>query len=310
MQMDIGKEILVSIDCITYNHEKYIAQAIEGFLMQKTTFAYEILIHDDASTDKTPEIIREYEKKYPALIKVIYQSENQYSQGIRVDQFNLKRAEGKYAAICEGDDYWTDPDKLQKQVDYMQSHPECSACIHAASRVSGTTDKAISSLRVRRGNGNLSIEDVIEGGGNYFATNSMLYSREKVSTLPNFYDTAGVMDYPLAIYLAMQGTIHYMDEIMSVYRVSVENSWTDKEFSNTARKKQHYDNIAKSLDEVNQLTRFKYNKSIERAKTRNQFYLLMEQREFLKAINGGYQQLFWKMGFLRNFIKKRLLGVL
>lgn len=108
---------IVSISCITYNHEDYIRDAIEGFLMQKTTFPVEILIHDDASTDKTADIIREYEKKYPHLIKPIYQTENQYSKGIGVSAtYQYPRANGNYITLCEGDDYWTDPYMLQKQV--------------------------------------------------------------------------------------------------------------------------------------------------------------------------------------------------
>lgn len=116
---------LVSISCITYNHEKYIRETIEGFLMQKTTFSIEILIHDDASTDKTAEIIKEYELKYPNLIKPIYQLENQYSKGVSISlTFNFPRAKGKYIALCEGDDFWADPYKLQKQVSFLEDNPE------------------------------------------------------------------------------------------------------------------------------------------------------------------------------------------
>ena len=118
---------LVSISCITYNHEKYIKDAIEGFLMQKTTFPVEILIHDDASTDDTAMIVREYELKYPHLIKPIYQTENQYSkqEGV-IGRLQRGRARGKYYAICEGDDYWIDPFKLQKQVEFLEDNPEYS----------------------------------------------------------------------------------------------------------------------------------------------------------------------------------------
>ena len=106
------KSPIVTISCITYNHEKFIAQAIEGFLMQKTNFEIEILIHDDASTDNTASIIREYEKN-DSRIKVIYQSENQFSKGVKPSlKFLWPIARGKYIALCEGDDYWTDPYKL------------------------------------------------------------------------------------------------------------------------------------------------------------------------------------------------------
>lgn len=122
--MDKTQEPLVSICCITYNHEKYIRDAIESFLMQETDFPFEIIIHDDASTDKTAEIIREYERKYPELIKPIYQTENQYSKGLRVSLLTYKKAKGKYIAFCEGDDYWTDPLKLQKQVTFLEKNPD------------------------------------------------------------------------------------------------------------------------------------------------------------------------------------------
>lgn len=119
------EEPLVSICCISFNHAAYIRKCLEGFLMQETTFKYEILINDDASTDDTQDIIKSYEAKYPEIIKPILHVENQYSKGLGGKMnimFNFPRAKGKYIAMCEGDDYWTDPFKLQKQVDFLEAH--------------------------------------------------------------------------------------------------------------------------------------------------------------------------------------------
>ena len=124
---------LVSICCLTYNHEPFIRQCLDGFLMQNTDFGVEILIHDDASTDNTPGILKEYADRYPDKIFPLFETENKYSHGYkgRMDiVFNYARAKGKYIATCEGDDYWTDPDKLQKQVNFMEAHPEYSVCFH------------------------------------------------------------------------------------------------------------------------------------------------------------------------------------
>ena len=124
---------LVSICTLAYNHEPYTRQCLDGFLMQKTNFKFEVLIHDDASIDGTEEIIREYEAKYPDIIKALYEEENQYVLGRRGSKtFNYPRAKGKYIALCEGDDYWTDPYKLQKQVDFLEANEEYSLCFHNA----------------------------------------------------------------------------------------------------------------------------------------------------------------------------------
>lgn len=127
-----NQEIIVSISCITYNHAPFIRQCLDGFLSQKCNFSFEVLIHDDASTDGTSEIICEYQKKFPQIIKPIIQEENQYSQGVRSigGRFNVTRANGKYIAMCEGDDYWTDSLKLQKQVDFLEANSEYFACFH------------------------------------------------------------------------------------------------------------------------------------------------------------------------------------
>lgn len=123
---------IVSICCITYNHAPFIRECLDGFLMQETTFPVEILIHDDASTDGTDDIIREYTAKFPDKIFPLYEEENKFSNGYagKMDLFNYERAKGKYIAYCEGDDHWTDPLKLQKQVDFMETHPEYSVCFH------------------------------------------------------------------------------------------------------------------------------------------------------------------------------------
>ncbi len=119
---------MVSVCCAAYNQEEYISKTIESFLKQKTDFPFEILIHDDASTDKTADIIKKYVDEYPGKITAILQNENQYSKGITISPtFVWPRANGKYIATCEGDDYWTDPYKLQKQVEFLENHIKCGA---------------------------------------------------------------------------------------------------------------------------------------------------------------------------------------
>lgn len=137
---------LVSISCLTYNHAKYISQCLDGFLMQETEFPYEILIHDDASTDGTEEIIREYQAKYPLIIRPIYEEENQWLKGRRGSpEFNFPRAKGKYIALCEGDDYWTDSSKLQQQVEILENNPSLSATCHDTSLIANSSVVAASS---------------------------------------------------------------------------------------------------------------------------------------------------------------------
>jgi glycosyltransferase involved in cell wall biosynthesis len=122
---------------MAFNHAPFIRKCLDGFLMQapptgvlEDELWYEILIHDDCSTDGTDDIIREYVEKYPDKIFPLYETENQYRKGKVIDAYNYDRARGRYIAVCEGDDYWTDPNKLQKQVDFMEAHPEYSVCFH------------------------------------------------------------------------------------------------------------------------------------------------------------------------------------
>lgn len=122
-------EPLVSICCTTYNHARYLAQALDSFLAQACGFPFEILVHDDASTDGTARILSEYAGRYPELVRPLYETENQYSRGVPINEtFNFPRARGKYIALCEGDDYWCDPTKLARQIAHMESDPSCTFC--------------------------------------------------------------------------------------------------------------------------------------------------------------------------------------
>lgn len=295
-------EIIVSISCTAFNHENYIREAIESFLMQKTDFKFEILIHDDASTDRTAEIIKAYEKQYPDIIKPIYQTENQYSQGIAIEKLNTERAKGRYIAICEGDDYWSDPSKLQKQVDFMEKHPECSLCVHGGFVVNASDKKVLQYNRPSKSNKYFTVEEIIEGGGGLFITNSMFFRTEYSNFKPRFYEIASVSDYPLAIHLALVGGVYYMDEYMSAYRVGDLTSWTSKNLADFDKTLQHYRKISNMLDELNLYTEFQYDFSIDRRKKENEILMLVQQRKFKEIKRGKYKQHYKELQLKRKLI--------
>lgn len=273
------QEPLVSINCITYNHEPYIADAIESFLMQKTTFNFEILIHDDASIDRTQEIIREYEKAYPDIIKPIYQTENQYSQGIQVGQINASRARGKYTALCEGDDYWLDPYKLQKQVDYLEAHPECSLVFHAADIVNAEKESTGEIARIDYTDRIVRMDEIaLKAEPHFLPTASRVFRSELVNSTPDWFLKASIGDFPSALLIGMGGYFYYMDEVMSVYRTGVSGSWTERNFNNR-RALRNAIAINKEciqlLNDFNDYSNYQYEKEIENAKKAREAKILL-----------------------------------
>ena len=221
----MNSDVLVSICCITYNHAPYIRQCLEGFIMQKTNFAYEILIHDDASTDGTSEIIREYEKKFPDIIKPIYEIENQYQKGVPIGSgvWNVPRAQGKYIAMCEGDDYWTDPNKLQKQVDYMEQHSEIDLCCTASQQYVQKTGKFI-------GHGGTRLcekyDTCIMDYNDIFTATTLIRTdsfRKCYAELKSFLSQDLIIDTAYWYWFAYYNKIKYFDEETAVYRI-LENS--------------------------------------------------------------------------------------
>ena len=220
--------IIVSINCLTYNHAKYIRQCLDGFVMQQTDFRYEAIVHDDASTDGTTEIVREYADRYPDIIVPIFESENQYSKGIpgKLTRLLEDRSRGEYIAICEGDDYWTDPLKLQKQVEHMERHPECTMSCNRTKMYSVLRKKYIGENYCYNKDRTVAVEDVVKRGGLFVSTCSVVYRKEiKGPDYPDYCIQCHIGDYPLQIMAAMKGTIYYFNDVMSVYRVENSASW-------------------------------------------------------------------------------------
>ena len=274
-------EVKVSISVIAYNQEKYIKKCLESILMQKTNFKFEILIHDDASTDNTAKIIKEYEMKYSDIIKPIYQTENQYSKGVKISvTFNYPRAQGKYFASCEGDDFWDDEYKLQKQYDYMERNPECSMCVHAAYIVSEGGERTDLLFRPYNKNMKMTTEDVIDGWK--FATNSKFYRTEYLKTFPDFYYNAPVGDYPSSIYISTKGYVYYMDELMSSYRRGADNNLTSILNKDFAKKIRLQESMIRMLREINIYYNRQYEKVIQKEiKRRNKVIINIKKEKFL-----------------------------
>ena len=269
-------DILVSINYMTHNHEMYVCQALDSFLIQKTNFAWEILVHDDASEDSTADIIREYADRYPDLIKPVYQSENQYAKGLKIEHINVQRAQGKYIAFCDGDDYWCDPYKLQKQVDHMEAHPECSMCFHKVKLTRGDSGKIKGYLGSYYENCLVPVEDMI-GWVKFSQISSILYRRQCVEHPPYFYLQAPVNDVFLVLSLAIQGNIYYLNEAMSVYRTGISGSLSSRLAESRSRRIWFLGNIIDQLEEFNCYTDYQYVHSIKLRQKRIEQLLLIAE---------------------------------
>jgi glycosyltransferase involved in cell wall biosynthesis len=295
-------EILVSINCITYNQEKYISKAIDSFLMQKTKFRFEILIGEDASTDNTGAIVNEYEVKYPDMIRVVTDKKN---VGAVVNESRLiEKSKGKYIALCEGDDYWTDENKLQKQVDYMENNPDCSLCFHSVEMIKENDPHSGILIRPYMNDTKSRTEDIIIGGGGFCPTASLFFPSRYLHDLPDFYFRSHVGDYPLQMYLAAIGYAYYIDECMAVYRTGVKGSWTSKPKTlKRTEAKKHYNCIYKKdiilLNEFNEYTHFKYNDAVKETIKRREFEILINNADIKAMKNSQNKDLYEKLGTYR-----------
>lgn len=292
---------------MAFNQEKYIRDALEGFVNQKTNFEYEVLVHDDASTDATASIIAEYAQKYPHIIKPILQKENQYSKGVVViDTLLIPMAKGEYYAMCEGDDYWTDEYKLQKQVDFLDQHPEYSACVHNSVMLEMQTQKKT----VMFGDEDYDIlpPHVLRGGSSCYQTASLMYRRDTMNKLPPFMQNVakyGFGDYPLSIHLALWGPIRYMGKVMSVYRVGTESSWTSANRKDTHKNARFHRNMSLLLNEIHDYTEGAYGQQIEELILRNNYLALYFDEKYREMRKPEYAELY-RQEPLEKRVKMRL----
>lgn len=215
------RQVMVTINCIAYNQADYIRQTLEGFVSQQTNFRFEAVVHDDASTDATAEIIREFAEKYPSIIKPIFETENQYSKANgSLAQVMRPHIRGKYVAYCEGDDYWTDPLKLQKQVDFMERNPDYSLiCSNADFYIQNENrlNKCVYKHSGTFGIEHLIIHDVIE-------TCTVMLRRDLLNQyrkeLTDKFSNLSFGDYPLWLYMSTKGKCMRLKDVTGVYRIN------------------------------------------------------------------------------------------
>ena len=305
-------ELLVTVVCLAYNHGEYIRRTLEGFVNQKTDFKYQVIVHDDASHDNTAEIISEYAEKYPEIIIPIFQTENQYSQkkGI-IKTFILPVIQGKYVALCEGDDYWTDVRKLQKQLDALEANMDCFMCVHKVSEVNENEIKTgyiYPSTNMETGV--LQSKDfLLKCFRNYsFQTSSYFFRAQEYLECrrnpPEFVKLCDVGDEAYLLYFGQLGNVYYINEEMSCYRRGAESSWSKKNKNITSEKAiKHQDKMYHTIVAFDKYTNYAFHDiCLEReSKYFARIMILMcQSKEYFKP---EYRELF------RNLSIKRKLFV-
>lgn len=259
----IPKDCELTVYCRVYNHKEYIEDALQGFVNQTTNFNYKVLLIDDASNDGTNDILIDYQSKYPEIFHLIIACNNFYANPKKMyilNEIKKKFVDGKYIAFCEGDDYWIDDNKLQKQYDYLELNTDCTLYLHNAIVEDCNIDSEYIMLRDIE-TGILKMQDIILQPNGIYPTASMVM-RKEISILDDFWAECGVGDWPIQLKAACQGYVYYSSECMSVYRYMHSSSWSCKIYSNLQSRYIHFSKISYLLNRVNKFTNYKYSEEI------------------------------------------------
>lgn len=242
----LPSEPLVSVSMLAYRHEKFIAQAIDGVIAQQCNFPIELVIGEDCSPDNTREIVLDYQRRYPHLIRVLFSHQN---VGMHANSARCSEAlRGKYVAPCEGDDYWCDPLKISRQVAIFQRHPDCVLVFHAAKTIDEKTGREGLTGRRSPYSRFIRAEEVILGDGGFIPTASIM-ARRAPGLSSDWVVNAAVPDYAAQLQSARLGRIAYIDRVMSVYRTNVPNSWSSRHSSDLAYRIDHAQKIERMFDD-------------------------------------------------------------
>lgn len=271
----MNNSCILSIRCFVYNHEPYLRQCLDGFVMQKTNFVFEAIVHDDASTDGSANIIREYAEKYPDIIKPIYETENQYSKhdgSLRRIMDSALSPSSKYLAICEGDDYWTDPYKLQKQIDALEAHPECSICFAKVATVSKEGNPMRGVYPNRNIKNIFSLSDFMRWefleGSWVFHTSCFVYRREYLSSYGDALKTKFAHfphgDLTIQLHCLEHGLGIFIPDFVSCYRIlsGGYNSYVDTHVDFAIKENEKK---VLGLKDYDAATNYKYHKELRNA---------------------------------------------
>jgi glycosyltransferase involved in cell wall biosynthesis len=258
---------MVTIWCITFNHESYIAKTLDSILQQNTSFPFEIIVHDDCSTDGTREIVKAYASKYPDIIKLILQTENQYSKGVNIPQkYLISQTRGKYIATCEGDDYWCSTNKLQLQVEALEKNEKCSICFHKTGLVNADgTERGQAYVDLHLQTGIITSQNLVKM---QLRRHSFHYSsffirtecaRNFYKNMPEYVKVYGAGDFMQILYYGTQGDAYFINEVMSMYRVGTPGSATNREnMKNQADQNQKKQKLIESIRLYNEFTEYQY----------------------------------------------------
>lgn len=260
----------VSIICCTYNHERSIRDTLNNFLAQKTNFPVEILIYDDASTDNTVSIINEYAMDYPQIIKPIFQKENQHSKGIDIQQINYERSRGKYIAICDGDSFWIDEYKLQRQYDYLEKAKNCVLSVHAG-KVVDADGKGVETISASKMSRFYVTSELVKGDSGLFVKNSMFFRAHVVKNRPPLFMNLPVKleNHLLILYLSLFGQVHFMRDVMSCSLVGTSDYWTAT--NGVSDETENFQEIGEWFLQFDEWTSYKFHDVIEAKLQANHF---------------------------------------